>query len=209
MGEKIMLTLFHAPQSRSSRIVWLIEELGAAARIEYCKIAHRNGQKVGEPDVKNPHPDGKVPALTHDGALITESAAVALYLTDLFPEAGLGALPGSPERGPLLTWLAWAAGELEPAVWSKMTGEADRDPMSKARYEAAVGRLLETLWEGPWLMGDRFTVADVMIGSSLGWARFAFPDSPLLDAYAERLAQRPARIRADARDAANAALEAA
>ena len=204
-----MLTLFHAPQSRSSRIVWLIEELGADANIEYCVIAHRNGQKVGEPDKKNPHPDGKVPALKHDDALVTESAAVALYLTDLHPEAGLGALPGSNERGPLLTWLAWAAGEFEPALWSKMTGEADRDPTAKARYEAAVGRLLEALWEGPWLMGDRFTVADVMIGSSLAWARFALPDSPLLDAYAERLAQRPARIRADARDSESAVLEAA
>ena len=204
-----MLTLFHAPQSRSSRIVWLIEELGAEAKVEYCVIAHRNGQKVGEPDPKNPHPDGKAPALLHDGALVTESAAVALYLTDLHPEAGLGALPGSPERGPLLTWLAWAAGELEPAIWSKMTGEVDRDPNARARYDAAMGRLFEALWEGPWLMGDRFTVADVMIGSSLGWARFALPDSPLLDAYAERLAQRPGRIRADARDEAAAVLEAA
>lgn len=202
-----MVTLFHAPQSRSSRIVWLIEELGADARIEYCEIAHRNGRRVGEPDPKNPHPDGKVPALTHEGALITESAAVALYLTDLFPHAGLGAVPGSPERGPLMTWIAWAAGELEPAIWSRMTGEADRDPNAKSRYEAAVGRLLEALWEGPWLMGDRFTVADVMVGSSLGWARFALPDSPLLDAYAERLAQRPARVRADAKDAESLPLE--
>lgn len=204
-----MLTLFHAPQSRSSRIVWLIEELGAEASIEYCGIAHRNGRKVGEPDPRNPHPDGKVPALIHDGALVTESAAVALYLTDLHPASGLGALPGSPERGPLLTWLAWAAGELEPAIWSKMTGEADRDPTAKARYEAAAGRLLEALWEGPWLMGDRFTVADVMVGSSLAWARSALPDSPLLDSYVERLAQRPAHIRADARDTESAVLEAA
>lgn len=204
-----MLTLFHAPQSRSSRIVWLIEELGADCRIEYCEIAYRNGHKVGDPDPKNPHPDGKVPALLHDGALVSESAAVALYLTDLFPQAGLGAAPGSPERGPLLTWLAWAAGELEPAIWSKMTGEADRNPIAGARYEAATGRLLEALWEGPWLMGDRFTVADVMIGSSLAWARFVFPESPLIDAYADRLAHRPARIRGDARDAADLSLEAA
>lgn len=204
-----MLTLFHAPQSRSSRLVWLIEELGADCRVEYCEIANRNGQKVGEPDPRNPHPDGKVPALLHDGALITESAAVALYLTDLFPDAGLGASVGSPERGPLLTWVCWAVGELEPAVWSKMTGEVDRDQAARQRYEAATGRMLEALWESPYLMGDRFTVADVMVGSSLAWARHCLPDSPLLDRYAERLAQRPARLRADARDGIVTPFEAA
>jgi len=195
-----MLTLFHAPQSRSSRIVWLIEELGADARIEYCEIAHRNGQKVGQADPKNPHPDGKVPALIHDGALITESAAVALYLTGLFPDAGLGFAPGAPERGALLTWVCWAAGELEPAMWSRMTGETERDPLARARFDAAAARLLEALWDGPYLMGERFTVADVMIGSSLGWARAFLPESPLLDAYVARLMSRPAKLRADARD---------
>lgn len=204
-----MLTLFHAPQSRSSRMVWLIEELGIDCEIRYCQIAVRNGHAVGEADPANPHPDGKVPALLHEGALITESAAIALYLADLFPEVGLGAQLGSAERGPLLTWVCWAVGELEPAIWSKMTGEADRDHLAKARYQAAVDRLLEALWVGPYLMGDRFTAADVMVGSSLAWARSLLPESPLLDAYAERLAQRPARIRADAKDSETAILEAA
>ena len=195
-----MLTLFHAPQSRSSRIVWLIEELGIDCSVHYCQIAVRNGQTVGEADLSNPHPDGKVPALRHDQAVITESAAIALYLTDMFPEAGLGAPLASAERGTLLTWICWAVGELEPAIWSKMTGEADRDPLAGARYQAAVDRLLEALWVGPYLMGERFTAADVMVGSSLAWARSFLPESPLLDAYAERLAQRPARVRADDRD---------
>lgn len=204
-----MLTLFHAPQSRSSRIVWLVEELGIDCPVHYCQIAVRNGQTVGEADPANPHPDGKVPALRHDDAVITESAAIALYLTDLHPEANLGAPLGSAERGALLTWICWAAGELEPVIWSKMTGEVETNPLAKARYDAAVDRLLEALWVGPYLMGERFTAADVMVGSSLGWARSCLPESPLLDAYAERLAQRPARIRADARDADTAILEAA
>ncbi len=204
-----MLTLFHAPQSRSSRMVWLIEELGIDCEVRYCQIAVRNGQTVGEADPANPHPDGKVPALRHDNAVITESAAIALYLTDLHLEANLGTPLGSAERGPLLTWICWAVGELEPAIWSKMTGEADRDLLAQARYEAAVSRLLEALWVGPHLMGERFTVADIMVGSSLGWARSCLPESPLLDAYAERLAQRPARVRADARDASPAIADAA
>lgn len=200
MGDIKMITLFHAPQSRSSRMVWLIEELGIDWEVRYCQIAVRNGQAVGKADPANPHPDGKVPALLHEGALITESAAIALYLADLFPEADLGASVGTAERGPLLTWICWAVGELEPAIWSKMTGEADRDPLAKARYQAAVDRLLEALWVGPYLMGERFTAADVMVGSSLAWARSCLPQSPLLDAYADRLARRPARIRADAKD---------
>jgi len=197
-----MLTLFHAPQSRSSRIVWLIEELEADVHIEYCAIAYRNGQKVGEADPGNPHPDGKVPALVHDGVVITESAAVALYLTDLFPEAGLGAPLGSRERGVYLTWLTWAAGELEPAMWAQMTGQTETNPFLRARYDAAMERLMEALWSGPWLMGERFTAVDVMIGSALGWGRQHLPDNVVFDAYQARLAQRPARIRADARDGA-------
>ncbi|MFN3931930.1 MAG: glutathione S-transferase family protein [Brevundimonas sp.] len=193
-----MLTLFHAPRSRSSRLVWLIEELGADCRIEYCDIQRMDG--TGARDPRNPHPDGKVPALVHDGALISESAAVALYLTGLHPEAGLGFPPESPQRGPLLTWICWTAGELEPAIWSKASGATQTDPRALERYEAAMARLLEALWVGPCLMGDTFTVADVMIGSTLAWAREHLPESPLIDDYLGRLQARPAHQRAMARD---------
>lgn len=193
-----MLTLFHAPQSRSSRLLWLIEELGADCQVEYCDIRRMDGSGASDP--RNPHPDGKVPALIHDGALVTESAAVALYLTDLFPEAGLGAPMGSPDRGRYLTWLSWAAGEMEPAMWGKISGAAASDPALSMRYDQAMDRLLEALWAGPWLTGERFSAVDVMIGSSLGWGRQHLPDSPLFDLYLERLALRPAHARAMARD---------
>ncbi|QTN20276.1 glutathione S-transferase family protein [Brevundimonas sp. AJA228-03] len=196
-----MLTLFHAPQTRSSRIIWLIEELGTDVAIEYCDIAYRNGQKIGGPDPRNPHPEGKVPALIHDQTLITESAAVALYLTDLFPDAGLGAPVGSRDRGAFLTWLSWTAGELEPSVFSRMTGEIERNAFARASYDAAMERLIKALAAGPWLMGDRFTAADIMIGSTLGWARLHLPDNPVFDAYLERLSTRPAHRRARDRDA--------
>ena len=191
-----MLTLFHAPQSRSSRLIWLIEELGADCRIEYCDI--RRGDGSGATDPKNPHPDGKVPALIHDGALVTESAAAALYLTDLFPQAGIGAPVGSRDRAAYLTWLTWAAGELEPAMWGRISGSPD--PALQRRYDQAMQRLMEALWDGPWLMGDRFTAVDVMVGASLGWGRQHLPESPLFDLYLERLGQRPAAVRARGRD---------
>jgi len=191
-----MLTLFHAPQSRSSRLVWLLEEIGADCEIRYCDIVRGDGS--GARDPANPHPDGKVPALIHDGALITESAAVALYLTDLFPQAGLGPPVGDRDRGEYLTWLAWAAGELEPAIWSRMSPDAG--PAMDRRYADAVDRLLDRLWSAPYLMGDRFSAADVLIGSGLMWARAFLPESPTLDAYVARLSSRPALLRAQARD---------
>src|SRR2546430_17250591 len=109
-----MLTLYHAPKSRSSRIVWLLEELAAPYTLRIADIPRMDG--TGAPDPANPHPDKKVPALVDDGVLITESIAIVQYLTDQFPAAGLGPRIGDPHRGPYLSWLAHYAGGLEPAI---------------------------------------------------------------------------------------------
>jgi len=194
-----MLTLFHAPQSRSSRIVWLLEEIGVDYDIRYVDI-FRSMTGTGGRDPANPHPDGKVPALRHRDVLVTESAAVALYLTDLFPEAGLGAPVGSPERAAYLTWLTWTAGEMEPAYWARISGQTNNDPLARARYEAVIARLLGALERGPYLMGERFTAVDVMVGSGIAWGREYSPRSPLLDAYLTRILDRPANASATARD---------
>jgi glutathione S-transferase len=197
-----MLTLFHAPWSRSGRLVWLLEEIGTNYDIHYCDIARQDGS--GARDPANPHPDGKVPALKHGDVLVTECLAVALYLTDQFPEAELGAAVGTVERGAFLTWLAWAAGELEPALWSRMAG-ADQDVHARARYDAAISRVLGALEAGPYLMGDRFTAVDVMVGSTLGWARQHVPESAAIDAYLARVSERPANKQACEKDAPAAA----
>ena len=194
-----MLTLFHAPQSRSGRIVWLLEEIGADYDIVYVDI-FRAMTLTGARDPANLHPDGKVPALLHDEALVSESAAVALYLTDLHPEANLGASVGSPDRAAYVTWLAWTAGEMEPAFWSRISGAAESDPNAKARFDAVIARLLTALATGPYLMGDRFTAVDVMIASALAWGREYVPESALIDAYLERALNRPANERAAAKD---------
>ena len=195
------------PWSRSGRLVWLLEELGADYDILYCDITRRDGSGARDPG--NPHPDGKVPALQHDDVLVTESLAIALYLTDLFPEAGLGAPVGSAGRGAALTWLAWVAGDLEPVLWSAITGEIARDAMAKARYDAAIARLFDALERGPCLMGDRFTAVDVMVGSSLGWARAHLPASDALDAYLARMGERPGNGRATEKDDTPPAIAAA
>jgi len=193
-----MLTLFHAPWSRSSRLVWLLEEIGQPYEIVYCDILRMDG--TGGRDPRNPHPDGKVPALLHDDVLVTESAAIALYLSDLFPRAGLGAPVGSPERGAWLTWLTWTVGELEPAFWARISGATDSDAQARARFDAVLARLTEALARGPWLMGQRFTAVDVMVGSALAWAREFLPADATLDAYLDRVLDRPANALATAKD---------
>lgn len=196
-----MLTLFHAPQSRSGRIVWLLEEIGADYDIRYVDI-FRAMTLSGARDPANLHPDGKVPALLHGEALVTESAAIALYLTDLHPDANLGAPVGSPDRAAYLTWLAWTAGEMEPGVWSRISGATETDPNARARYDAAVARLLTALATGPYLMEDRFTAVDVMVASAVAWGRDYLPESALIDAWLDRTLSRPANARATAKDGA-------
>lgn len=194
-----MLTLFHAPWSRSGRIVWLMEEIGAAYDIEYVDII-RAQTGTGHRDKANLHPDGKVPALLHDGALVTESAAIALYLTDLFPGAELGAPVGSPERAAYVTWLAWTAGEMEPAYWSKISGQTDTDVAAQTRYDQVNARILNALEHGPYLMGHRFTAVDVMVGSAMAWGREFGPRSELMDRWLERIGERAANKAATAKD---------
>jgi glutathione S-transferase len=194
-----MITLFHAPQSRSSRIVWLLEELGVPYEIQPVSI-FRPMTGEGQPDAANPHPDKRVPALLHDGALITESVAIVLYLADAFPAAGLAPVSGDPRRGEYLTWIAWYATELEQALFAGLSGELDESPQKQRNHDAVVSRLRGALARGPYMMGDVFTAADLLIGSALGFGRQAFPADQALDAYVARCRRRPAAIRGVALD---------
>ena len=193
-----MLTLFHAPESRSGRILWLLEEMGVEYDLQLCTITRMDGFDRRDP--ANPHQDGKVPALMHGDVLVTESLAIALYLTDLLPEAKLGYAAIEPERGAYLTWLAWTAGELEPSLWAAMSGATNAEGPAKTRYDQAMARLIGALEKGPYLMGDRFTAVDVMAGGALAWARKFAPPSELIDAYVARLSARGANEAACEKD---------
>lgn len=196
-----MLTLFHAPRSRSSRIIWLLEELGAPFQLRHVTIRYMDGSGDG-PDPANPHPDKKVPALLDNDALVTESAAVATYLADLLPMAGLAPRTGDQDRGTYLTWISWIEGELGPAIFQRLSAGADAP--TPAAFEAALHRLDDTLTNGPYLLGEQFSAADIMLGGTLGWARDVLPAEGPIPAYLARLAVRPAFGRAMARDAASA-----
>lgn len=195
-----MLTLFHAPQSRSSRIVWLLEELGADYALKITTIPRQDG--TGGPDPANPHPDKKVPALVDDGVLITESIAIVQYLTDKFPAADLGPPIGDAKRGPYLSWLAYYAGVIEPVVNLEFAGLADNAAMQRTfRDRAAMDRhILTALEAGPYLLGEKFSSADVLIASMGHFARQMLPAGAVVDAYLERCNSRPALARASAKD---------
>ena len=196
-----MLTLFHAPQSRSSRILWLLEELGADYEIRYVDIPRRDGS--GAPDPSNPHPDKKVPALVHDGALVTESAAICLYLTDLHPEAQIGPVVGDPRRGAYLTWLAYYAGVIEPVVSIELARLGDDDVLARTFRgpKEMNARVREALARSPYLLGDAFSSADLLVGSLGHFARDMLPSGEPVDAYLARLNARPPLLPALAKDA--------
>lgn len=196
-----MLTLYHAPQSRSSRIVWLLEELDADCEIRTVDIPRMAG--TGGPDPANPHPDKKVPALVHDGALITESAAICLYLTDLHPSAGIGPIVGDPLRGAYLTWLAYYAGVVEPVVSFEFAGLGDNAVLTRTFRGLAEmhGRVNAALSASPYLLGADFSAADLLLSSLGQFARDMLPAGDPVDSWLAKLAARPALARAAARDA--------
>ena len=195
-----MLTLYHAPQSRSSRILWLLEELGAPYEIRITDIPRPDGS--GVPDPGNPHPDRKVPALVDDGALITESAAIVLYLTDKFPAAGIGPVVGDPLRGAYVTWLAYYAGVLEPVVtfeFAQLQNHPALQRTFRGRAETDA-RVLAALRAGPYVLGERFSGADILVASVGQFVRTMLPADAVVDAYLARVAARPALARAQAKD---------
>lgn len=195
-----MLTLYHGPQSRSSRIVWLLEELGAEYTLRITDISRMDG--TGGPDPSNPHPDKKVPALVDDGVVITESIAIVQYLIDKFPAADLGPQIGDPRRGPYLSWLAYYAGVIEPIINFEFAGVADNPALQRTfRDRAALDRrILAALQRSPYVLGEKFSGADIVIASIGQFQRTMLPAGPIIDAYLERCGQRPALARALAKD---------
>lgn len=190
-----MLTLFHAPKSRSTRIVTLIEEMGIADQVDVriTDIPRMDG--TGAADPANPHPEHKVPALLHDGTLITETAAVMLYLTALFPDSGLAPKPGDPRRGDYLTWLFWYGSVMEPVLILEAAGLSHPYLTQAIRDSSAVeARLKAALSKGPWLLGDRFSAADILVHSPYAWFGNT-PDDPLIADWVARCMARPARLK--------------
>jgi glutathione S-transferase len=186
------ITLFHSPQSRSSGALALLEELRAPYTI------HALNMKTGEQrksEYLAINPMGKVPAILHGDALITEQVAIGIYLGDLFPEAGITPAIGSALRGPYLRWYVFYAACFEPAVIDKaLKREPGPTPMSPyGDFDTTLSAIASQLKGGPWLLGNQFSAADVLWGTALSWMTgFGLVEAvPPIKSYVERWNARP------------------
>ena len=197
------LTLYHASPSRSSVVLWMLEEIGEPYDIHLLSLQKEENRK---PDYLAINPMGKVPALRHGDTVITESAAICTYLADEFPAAGLNVPTGTPRRGVYLKWRFFGPGCLEPAVIDRAAPrkeEARRAMLGYGDFDTTMNVVAKAVAQGPWLMGEQFTAADVVVGSNIRWGTMfkLIPERPEFAAYAARIAARPAAKRADEKDA--------
>lgn len=192
------IVFYTNPMSRGRIARWMLEEVGRPYRTVVLDYA----TTMKAPDYLAINPMGKVPAITHRGVVVTECAAICAYLADAFPEAAMAPAIDDPLRGAYYRWMFFAAGPVEAAVTARAMGMSP--PEDKARsvgygtFDHMVDGLESALGDGPWLLGQRFTAADVYVGSQIAWGLMfkTLPARPAFQAYAERIGARPAAIRA-------------
>ena len=186
------VTLYSNPMSRGRTVQWLLDELGAPSEVKLIDLA-KGEQKT--PQYLAINPMGKVPAIVHRGVVVTEAAAICVYLADAFPQAGLAPKLDDPKRGTYLRWIFFGVGCFEPAVMDKMLG---RPPVERTgaigygTYETMLAALATALTPGPWILGERFSAADVFVGSQIQYALMtkAIEPTPVFQEYAERIGAR-------------------
>lgn len=197
-----MLKFYHSPWSRSSGVFWLLEELGQPYEIELVDIRAPSGVPEAYRHVQ---PNKKVPAIEHDGVIITERAAISVYLADRFSEAGLAPAIGDKARGPYLTMLVYCDSVFDPAISAKAQGWTyQSNNFSFGLFDDMVKYVEKKLTAHPYAAGDGFTAADTQLASGIGFTMNilkVLPALPVFTDYVARLSERPAYQRAQARDA--------
>jgi glutathione S-transferase len=189
------VTFYHNPQSRATMAHWMLEEVGASYKV--VPISFDAGENK-TPEFLAINPMGKLPTIVHRGVTVTETGAIIAYLADNFPQAGLAPAPTDPQRGAYYRWLFFGSGCIEPALIDAMLQREPGRPMALpyGTYEDTFNTLRKALTPGPFLLGDRFSAADLYVGSELNWATmFGAPgikDDPVFTPYIERLKARPA-----------------
>lgn len=188
-----MPTLYHAPNSRSTGIVQLIEEMGISDRVEIVTVTIPRQDGSGGRDPQNPHPEGKVPYLVNGDDHIRERGAIILYLTDMFPESGLGRAPGDPQRGESLSWLFYYQGVMEPIAILHFAGLSHPAIQASLRdYDTMLARLDEVLSKQPYLLGDAFSAVDILCSGPFAWFGDQLPSTPAVEAWVARCQDRDA-----------------
>ncbi|MDB5968441.1 MAG: glutathione S-transferase, C-terminal domain protein [Hydrocarboniphaga sp.] len=196
MTDSRKLVFFHSPNTRSSGVRILLEELHADHEMRVINM--KAGQQRAA-DYLAINPMGKVPAIMHGDALITEQAAIYQYLADLHPQAGLAPPIGDPLRGPFLRWLAFYGASFEPAVVDRAL---KREPAPPAMcpygdYDTMLKTFVTQLSKGEYFLGPQFSAVDVLWGAALKWMLGfkLLPEDPLIIEYSQRVNARPAFVK--------------
>lgn len=210
MSSDRTVTLYHSPNTRSTAARTLLEELGVPYEL---RVLNMRAGEQRQPAYLAVNPMGKVPAVKHGDALITEQVAIFLYLADLYPEAELAPPIGDALRGPYLRWMVYYASCFEPAMMDRAL-KHDPAPPSMCPYgdyDTMLKTLLDQLAKGPYILGERFSAADVLWGTALTWMTGfkLLPELPAVMAYIGRVNARPSIAKVRASDAALAAAHAA
>lgn len=202
------LTLYHCPHSRSSGVLALLEELAVPYDLHVMNMKKGENREAAYLAV---NPMGKVPAIRHHGAIVTEQVAIYTYLADLYPDAQLAPALGDALRGPYLRWMAFYGSCFEPAMidrWLKRE-VSDKATTGYGSFDDVFSTLLGQLSQGRYMLGDTFSALDVLWGSALGWmdAFDLLPKRSEIAEYVARVQSRPAMIAAQEKDQAMAAAQ--
>jgi glutathione S-transferase len=195
MTEQVIL--YMSPMSRARMVHWLLEELGAPYRIELVnleKAEHKNSSYLAI------NPMGKVPAVVHKGTVVTETGAILTYLADAFPAAGLAPAVEDPKRGSYLRWMFFAAACIDAAMIDRMLSRPEPErtgAIGYGKHEHVFATLEKALDPGPYLLGEKFTAADLYVAAQLGFGLTmkGLEPRPLFQSYLERIQARPAAKR--------------
>jgi glutathione S-transferase len=196
------IVLYHHPFSRARNVVWMLEEVGVEHTLRYVDMT-AGGQKA--PEILALNPMGKVPVLADDGVVVTEAAAIGLYLADRYAYGRLAPRVDDPARGAYLRWSLFAPSVIEPGCMAKVSGWTVKAGQAGwGSYDAMLAAMESAIADRDFILGDRFSMADVIFGGTVRYMlNFKLIEPrPTFAAYVARLAARPAHQRADARHAA-------
>jgi glutathione S-transferase len=192
------IVFYHWPMSRGRMVHWMLEEIGAPYRVVVTNL-EKGEHKT--PAFLAVNPMGKLPTIVHRGTVVTECGAIITYLADEFPAASLAPRVGDPARGAYLRWMFFAAGCIDPALIDRMLDRPVPERVGAVgygRFEHVANTLEKALAPGPYLLGDRFTAADLYVGAQLGFGLMtkALEPRPVYQGYLSRVTARPAYRRA-------------
>jgi len=196
------IVLYHHPYSRAAGTVWALEEVGVPYELRFVDLMTG---KQKQPDILALNPMGKLPILTDGAAVVTESAAINIYLADRYAAGRLAPKLDDPRRGTYLRWSLFSPSVIEPGLMAKAAGWTYKDGQAGwGSHEAMISAMQAALADREYLLGNEFSMADVIFGGTLRFMlQFKMLEAlPVFSAYAERLSARPALQRADARNAA-------